>query len=461
MNNWLVYNSFLFAEDSGAELYILYWCLVGVIALCIPASIVSYHRCEKRARLIIDTPTSKVKGVFIGLNELKGHVVLTDHLISYLTDTPCCWYKYKIEEHYTRTRTTTDSEGNSKTETYSGWETVDSGGSRVPFELSDDTGHIRVNPAKAEIDGDESLEITRSRIDEIYYDKGPQQAISGSNGRRRFTESVLSSNEDIYILGSAGIRRDVAEYEIAFDKQDELYMISTRKEEEIQSKYTRGRLLSILGGLGCVICLPFLLEFQVNIYPRALTISMISAPCFLILIMFLYVSLVFNGLVRIRERLIQAWSIIEIQLQRRYDLIPQLVDSVKKYIQHESELHSAAAASRASKSPRGVLPGKSDVNRQVSVANAQTAALTQLVAVQEAYPELNASDLVGRLMTELSDTEDRIALAREFYNGSCGNYNSRTKRFPEVFFARMFGYKTASFYEIEEFHKTVPTVNLR
>jgi len=83
-----------------------------------------------------------------------------------------------------------------------------------------------------------------------------------------------------------------------------------------------------------------------------------------------------------------------------------------------------------------------------------------LLVVKEAYPELNASDQISELMTELRDTEDRIALAREFYNGSCGNYNARTKRFPEVFFARVFGYKTASFYEIHEFHKTVPVVKL-
>lgn len=459
MFNWLVTNSYQVFATSEADLWI--WFGIGIVALLIPVSILIYHRCEKRSRLIIDTPTSKVQGVFIGLNELKGNVVLTDHLISYLTDTPCCWYKYKIEEHYIRTRTTTDSEGNTKTETYSGWETVDSGGSRVPFQLKDDTGSIRVDPARAEIDGDKSLDISASRSHDIYYDKGPGSSISGSTGERRFNETILARDEDVYILGSARIRKEVAEYEIAFDKHDDLYMISTRKEEEIQTRYSRGKIISVILGAICSFALPFIIESRAEIYPSAPVTATLGFLGFMFLITFLYVSLVFNGLVRIRERLIQAWGLIEIQLQRRYNLIPQLVDSVKEYMKHERELQTAIAASRATRSPQGVLPAQSDVSRQVQTANSQTHAINQLIAVKESYPELNASELVSKLMTELSDTEDRIALAREFYNGSCGNYNARTKRFPEVFFARIFGYKSASFYEIEEFHKNVPQVNLQ
>ena len=458
MIQWLATNCVQLATASDADGWI--WSFIVVMGILIPVSIFVYHRCEKRSRLIVDTPTSKVKGVFIGLIELKGNIVLTDHLISFLTDTPCCWYKYKIEEHYIRQRTTTDSEGNTKTETYSGWETVDSGGSRVPFELRDDTARIRIDPAKAQMDGDESLNISASRRHDIYYEKGPSGSISGSTGDRRFSESILAQNEDVYILGSARIRKEVAEYEVAFDEHDEIYMISTRKEDEILTRYTQGKFISVILGLICSIVLPFIVEQRVAIYPTAPVTAILAGIGFTFLITVIYVSLVFNGLVRIRERLVQAWSLIEIQLQRRYDLIPQLVDSLKNYIQHENEIQTSIAAARAIRSPRGVLPPVSDVKRQVATANAQTQALTQLLVVKEAYPELNASDQISELMTELRDTEDRIALAREFYNGSCGNYNARTKRFPEVFFARVFGYKTASFYEIHEFHKTVPVVKL-
>ena len=459
MIQWLATNCFQLATVSSEDVVI--WSFIVVLGLLIPVSIFVYHQCEKRSRLIIDTPTSKVKGVFIGLNELKGNIVLTDHLISFLTDTPCCWYKYTIEEHYIRERTTTDSEGNTKTETYRGWETVDSGGSRVPFELVDDTGRIRVDPANAKIDGDESLKRSASSWQDIYYEKGPSRSIAGSTGERRFNESILAQNEDVYILGSARICKEVAEYEIAYDKHDELFMISTRKEDEILTKYTYGKIISVILGLIFSIILPFVVEQRGVIYPTAPVAATLAGLGFTFLITVIYVSLVFNGLVRIRERLVQAWSLIEIQLQRRYDLIPQLVDSLKNYIRHENEIQTSIAASRASRSPQGVLPPPSDVKRQIATANAQTHALTQLLVVKEAYPELNASDQISELMTELRDTEDRIALAREFYNGSCGNYNARTKRFPEVFFARMFGYKTASFYEIEDFHKTVPVVKLR
>ena len=166
MIHWLATNCLQLATVSSEDVVI--WSFIVVLGLLIPVSIFVYHQCEKRSRIIIDTPTSKVKGVFIGLNELKGNIELTDHLISFLTDTPCCWYKYTIEEHYIRQRTTTDSEGNTKTETYSGWETVDSGGSRVRFELVDDTGRIRVDPANAKIDGDESLKRSAPSWQDLY-----------------------------------------------------------------------------------------------------------------------------------------------------------------------------------------------------------------------------------------------------------------------------------------------------
>ncbi|HIA62013.1 MAG TPA: hypothetical protein EYN93_03810, partial [Planctomycetaceae bacterium] len=130
-------NAFPLADDGGvfAGTVIAVVVSAGLFIFCL----VYYWTSTKRKRLIEDTPTSKVKGVFIGLNEVKGTVELRYPLQSYLNESPCCWYKYSIEEHYTRTRTVTDSKGNTRTETYSGWERVDSGTDRAAFNLVDDT----------------------------------------------------------------------------------------------------------------------------------------------------------------------------------------------------------------------------------------------------------------------------------------------------------------------------------
>ncbi|MBT5123483.1 MAG: hypothetical protein HOM32_02650, partial [Planctomycetaceae bacterium] len=115
----LLQNVFPLADEGGEFAAMVL--AVGVPAVLFIVCLVYYWKSTKRKRLIEDTPTSKVKGVFIGLNEVKGSVELRYPLQSYLNESPCCWYKYSIEEHYTRTRTVTDSKGNTRTETYSGW----------------------------------------------------------------------------------------------------------------------------------------------------------------------------------------------------------------------------------------------------------------------------------------------------------------------------------------------------
>ena len=131
---------YFFADEESEEVMRI----IGGIAPTLLAilSIFFYARGTKRKRLIEDTPTSTVKGVFIGLNEMKGAAVLVADMFGYLSEKPCCYYSYSIEEHYTRTRTVTDKDGNTRTQTYSGWETVASGSNRIEFDLVDETGEV-------------------------------------------------------------------------------------------------------------------------------------------------------------------------------------------------------------------------------------------------------------------------------------------------------------------------------
>ena len=141
----------LFAEEDGEEaMRIIAGVLPPIVGLI---CVFVFARGTKRKRLIEDTPTSVVKGIFVGLNEVKGNADLIANLRGYLSEQNCCWYSYTIEEHYTRTTTYTDSEGRTKTRTESGWETVASGSNRVPFDLVDETGAVRVIPTDAEMEG--------------------------------------------------------------------------------------------------------------------------------------------------------------------------------------------------------------------------------------------------------------------------------------------------------------------
>ena len=161
-------------------------------------------------RTVEDVPTSKVKGVFIGLNEVKGKVKSDEPLQTYLTESPTVWYKWSIQERWERIETYTDSKGNRRTRKSSGWKTVDSGESFQSFFLVDDTGELSVNPSEAKVDAPSTLSLRCGPSDSMYYDKGPAGSIMNSTHRRRFTEHAIQPGDDLYVLGSAKLRDEVA-----------------------------------------------------------------------------------------------------------------------------------------------------------------------------------------------------------------------------------------------------------
>ncbi len=152
----------------------------------------------------------------------------------------------------------------------------------------------------------------------------------------------------------------------------------------------------------------------------------------------------YNGLVKRRNRVDSAWSDIDVQLRRRYDLIPNLVETVKGYAKHESSTLEAVIAARNA----GVAA--TDVESQGKAENMLTGALRQLFAVSEAYPDLKANQNFLALQEELTGTEGRIAYARQFYNDGVRDYNTKIQSFPGVIFAGMFGFKDREFFEIED-----------
>jgi LemA protein len=161
----------------------------------------------------------------------------------------------------------------------------------------------------------------------------------------------------------------------------------------------------------------------------------------------LYLVGMYNGFIILRTRIQEALSGIDVQLKRRADLIPNLVETVKGYAKHEKEIFENVTKARASMMSAGSLQEKADANDQLS------GALKSLFAVAEAYPDLKANTNFQDLQRQLEDTEDKVSFSRQFYNSNVLEFNSKVQLFPGNVIAGMFGFKTAEFFAATEEEK--------
>ena len=165
------------------------------------------------------------------------------------------------------------------------------------------------------------------------------------------------------------------------------------------------------------------------------------------LVVGLYFWSTYNGLVRLNVRVDEAWSDITVQLKRRADLIPNLVEAVKGYAKHEKEVFENVTAARAAT----VSPENLSSPAHAAVAEGEFhSALKSLFAVAEAYPQLQANQNFLSLQSELSDTEDKIMAARRFYNGGVREFNTKVQTFPNNAFAKNLGFAKREFFEVAD-----------
>ena len=152
----------------------------------------------------------------------------------------------------------------------------------------------------------------------------------------------------------------------------------------------------------------------------------------------------YNGLVRSRNRVKEAWSGIDVQLRRRASLVPNLVETVRGYAEHERETFEEVTRARTALEQAGSVQDAAQAN------NMLTGALRHLFAVAENYPQLQAAENFRQLQTELSDIEEKIAFARQFYNTNVLDYNNRIGTVPTAVMANMFGFTPEQFFEADE-----------
>ncbi|MCA9334545.1 LemA family protein [Candidatus Saccharibacteria bacterium] len=158
----------------------------------------------------------------------------------------------------------------------------------------------------------------------------------------------------------------------------------------------------------------------------------------------LFLVITYNALVTLRNRVDEAWSDISVQLKRRVDLIPNLVNTVKGYAKHEKTVFQAVTEARAA-----VVNAGSSPKEAAKADNMLTDALKSVFAVAEAYPDLKASQNFSELQQELVDTEDKIQAARRFYNSGVRDYNTKIQMFPNNLIAGSFGFVVREFFELD------------
>jgi LemA protein len=174
----------------------------------------------------------------------------------------------------------------------------------------------------------------------------------------------------------------------------------------------------------------------------------------LVILIVIIIALIamYNGLIRLKNRVDEAWSDIDVQLKRRHDLIPNLVNTVKGYAAHERELFEKVTEARTAAMNAGTPAEKEKAENMLS------GTLKTLFAVAENYPDLKANQNFLELQRELTDTEDKIMAARRFYNGNVRDFNTKLQAFPTNIIAGMLNFTKRDFFQVEEGDKALPEV---
>jgi len=163
----------------------------------------------------------------------------------------------------------------------------------------------------------------------------------------------------------------------------------------------------------------------------------------IVIILIFFVIGIYNSLVTLRQKVENSWSQIDVQLQRRFDLIPNLVETVKGYMKHEESTFTKISELRTSWANASTVAEKAQLDNQLS------GSLSRLMAVSESYPELKANENFSELQEELRNTENKISFSRQFYNDSVTMYNTKLELFPSNIIANMFNFKPRELFEVD------------
>lgn len=436
---------------------------------------------------IDDTPTSTCRGVFVGRNEVVGVAQpLYEPLRSPFTQTPCVWFSWELEQY----RKSGDNHQ---------WVTIEKRATAAPFWLADDTGRVLVRPRRADLhpvqalqeglDGDfappysrwqlrqwvlvgeDTVERQQSLADASFHEapkvssgwfsfgEDTGSPISSLSGRNRVTEQVIAVGSPLYLLGTARPRPDGPGLEFTGDAGEDL-LVSTKSEAQVASS---SGWTARIAGLVCLLASGGFVAgatAEATGEPRwGWAIATVVAELGVLFLITLQRN--YNRQVEVKEQAAKAWSLIDVSLQRRAELIPRLVAVVEGYGAHEREVQELVAQLRTVPAPPPTgapLPDDATIDAAEVADRGQRSAAVSTAALAEAYPDLKASEVYLDVQRRYADAEESVASARRFYNDAIEVLRTRRGQFPGSLFARFVQVPSWKLFEADEAARYVPPV---
>ena len=422
------------------------WGVVGTMA-GLAAAVIAWML-DRRRRAYTDVATTPAAATSAGHVELKGRAWAAEPLLARRTQTPSVWWDYKLEEErrHTRTVTETDSEGRTRTrtETYEQWHTIDTAEAALPaLEVVDATGSVTVRLGSARV-------VPRRTLRETFRDDGRlagrgllAKMFDNRTGRYRETERAVAVGDQLFVVGEAVLDERAGVPVVGGGP-----LVSTRSEDS-----HTGRLGAAVTALVLVAAAAIGFGLAVAISPTQATPASIGAAVGvpLLLLVGAWLGTAYNRLHLLAQGIERAWSLIDVQLQRRHDLVPALAEVVAAHADHERSVQAGIAEARWQ-------PGGHTAAELEGEAAGQTAALRQLLARAEAHPELEADASFERLQRALADAEGRIAGSRTFYNDSLTLLRNQTQKVPGLLVARFLDLDRRELLRADGFERTVPAL---
>jgi hypothetical protein len=407
---------------------------------------------DRRRRAYADLATTPAAAVFAGRNEVKGRAWTAQPLTSHRSGTPSVWWSYRLEEErrHTRTVTTTDSQGRSqtRTETYHQWHVIDRKSEELAWcEVVDETGSVPVRLDSARVEA-------RSVFDDTFRSgegRGILESLfSNRTGRYREFEDAVAVGDQLFVVGEAELDEATG---IPVLQRDVL--VTTRSEE------SRTRWLGVGVGALLVLAVAGIVGGGALVTspdePERPTAWLPGLAASLVVLTAAGSVTLYNRLRLLAESAERAWTLVDVQLQRRHDLIPALARTVAAHAAHEASVLEQAAAGRAGAEVRDPA-GARGATELGGDAVEQTARLRHILGVAEAHPVLTADTSFLELQRTLADTESRIAGSRTFYNDTLLLLRNQMTRFPGVLVASRLRLAHRDPIGAEGFERTVPAV---
>lgn len=418
--------------------------------LLAPVAFVVAWLFDRRRRVYADLGTTPAAAVYAGRNEVKGRAWHAHPLRSHVTESPSVIWSYTLEEEreHTRTVTETDSEGrtSTRTETYTQWHQIDSlSAAHSSVQVVDDSGSVEVLLGPASV-------IPRTFLRETFREEDQRSLLArlvrldNRTGKYRRTETGIAVGDDLYVVGEASFPGDASVPRLDHGKP---FIVSTRPEESHRRR--AGWAVPVFLLVGAALALWGAAGFD---SPAAVPIT---AALLVVLFVATATVIVFNQLEAYVESAARAWSLIDVQLARRRDLIPALESVTDAALAHERVAQEAVAVARST--VIGDVPDADAIARADAAVEEQTARLRGLLAVVEAHPELQADASTARLQAELADTENRIAGTRTFYNETVTLLRDKRGTFPGILIARFADPRRFALFDAEGFERTVPAIH--